>query len=46
MTTITQLVKSAWVIEYAQGNPDGGDLMAPPGVLDLVPEHLRSVASK
>ena len=33
-----------YMIEYAQCNPDGGDLMAPPEVLDLVPEHLRSIA--
>lgn len=32
-----------YMIEYAQGNPDGGDLMAPPEVLDLVPEHLRRI---
>lgn len=32
-----------WAIEYSQPNPDGGDLMAPPEVLELVPEHLRSV---
>lgn len=32
------------MLEYAQTNPDGGDLMAPPEVLELVPEHLRSVA--
>ena len=31
------------MIEYAQSNPEGGDLMAPPEVLDLVPAHLRSV---
>ena len=24
-------------------NPEGGVLMAPPEVLDLVPEHLRSI---
>lgn len=35
-----------YMIEYAQSNPDGGDLMAPPEVLDLVPEHLRSVAAR
>ena len=29
--------------EYAQGNPEGGDLMAPPEVLEIVPEHLRSI---
>lgn len=31
------------MIEYAQPNPEGGDLMAPPEVLDWVPEHLRKV---
>lgn len=31
------------MIEYAQSNPEGGDLMAPPEVLDLVPEHLRTI---
>ena len=35
-----------YMIEYAQFNPDGGDLMAPPEVLELVPEHLRSVPAK
>jgi len=34
------------MITYAQSNPDGGDLMAPPEVLELVPEHLRSIAAK
>jgi hypothetical protein len=33
------------MLEYAQSNPDGGDLMAPPEVLDLVPAHLRSIAN-
>jgi hypothetical protein len=28
---------------YAQPNPAGGDLMAPPEVLDLVPAHLRKI---
>ncbi len=32
-----------YMIEYAQSNPDGGDLMAPPEVLELVPEHLRCI---
>lgn len=32
-----------YMIEYAQSNPEGGDLMAPPEVLELVPEHLRSI---
>lgn len=31
------------MIEYAQSNTEGGDLMAPPEVMELVPEHLRSV---
>lgn len=31
------------MIEYAQNNPDGGDLMAPTEVLELVPEHLRAI---
>ena len=33
-----------WMIEHAQGNPEGGDLMAPPEVLEHVPEHLRCIA--
>ncbi len=33
------------MIQYAQSNPEGGSLMAPEDVLELVPEHLRSVAS-
>lgn len=31
------------MIEYAQNNPEGGDLMAPQEILDLVPLHLRSI---
>lgn len=31
---------------YSVGNPEGGDLMAPPEVLDLVPEQLRSVPAR
>lgn len=34
------------MIEYSQQNPEGGDLMAPPEVLDLVPEHLRKIDGK
>ena len=34
-----------YMIEYAQSNPDGGYLMAPPEVIELVPEHLRSIAA-
>ena len=35
-----------YMIEYAQSNPEGGELMAPPEVLELVPEHLRSIAGQ
>lgn len=35
-----------YMIQYAQSNQDGGDLMAPPEVLELVPEHLRSIAAR
>ena len=31
------------MIEYAQSNPAGGDLMAPTEVLELVPAHLHSI---
>jgi hypothetical protein len=34
------------MIEYAQSNDEGGELMAPPEVLDLVPEHLRRIDSR
>lgn len=33
-----------YMLEYAQSNPEGGDLMAPPEVLELVPQHLRNIA--
>lgn len=35
-----------YMLQYAQSNPDGGDLMAPPEVLELVPQHLRSIAAQ
>ena len=31
------------MIQYAQSNNEGGDLIAPPEVLDLVPENLHSI---
>jgi hypothetical protein len=34
------------MIEYAQTNSEGGDLMAPPEVLDHVPLHLRVVKDR
>ena len=45
LTAYDAAAKAArYMIEYAQSNPGGGDLMAPPEVLELVPEHLRSIA--
>ena len=35
-----------YMIDYAVNNPEGGDLMAPLEVLELVPEHLRIIAAK
>jgi hypothetical protein len=35
-----------WMIQYGQSNSEGGDLMAPPEVLELVPQHLRSVPAR
>ncbi len=32
-----------YMIQYAKPNDEGGDLMAPPDILKLVPEHLRSI---
>ena len=32
------------MIECATSNPEGGELMAPPEVMELVPPHLRSIA--
>lgn len=47
MTPLEAATKAAqWMIAYAQSNEDGGDLMAPPEVIELVPEHLRSIAAK
>lgn len=34
------------MIEYALPNPQGGDLMAPQEIMDIVPTHLRSIAAK
>lgn len=35
-----------YMIQYAQSNEDGGDLMAPTEVMELVPEHLRSINAR
>jgi len=34
------------MIRYSQSNSEGGDLMAPPEVLALVPGHLHSIAAR
>jgi hypothetical protein len=34
------------MIEYGIGTPEGADLMAPPEVMEFVPEHLRSIPAK
>jgi len=33
------------MVHYAQNNDEGGSLMAPPEVLELVPAHLREIAA-
>jgi hypothetical protein len=33
------------MLQYSALNSDGGDLMAPPEILALVPPHLHSVAA-
>lgn len=44
LTAYEAAAKAAqYMIEYAQSNPDGGDLMAPPEVLELVPAHLHYI---
>ena len=42
----TAATAARYMIEYAQSNPEGGILMAPPEVMEHVPEHLRSVPAK
>lgn len=34
------------MLEYASSNNEGGDLMAPAEVLDLIPENLRKIEGK
>ncbi len=31
------------MLMYATHNPDGGMIMAPPEVMDLIPAHLRDI---
>lgn len=35
-----------YMIQYAQSNDEGGDLMAPPEIMELVPNHLKIVDAK
>ena len=37
---------AALMVKFAVNNPDGGEVMAIPEVLALIPEHLRSVDGK
>lgn len=34
------------MIQYSQSNSEGGDLIAPPEIAELIPDHLRSIASQ
>lgn len=34
------------MLDYGAPNPEGADLMAPPEVLELVPEHLRGIPAQ
>ena len=47
LTAFEAATKAAeWMISYAQSNDEGGDLMAPPEVIELVPEHLHSIDAR
>jgi len=35
-----------YMLQYAQSNDEGGELMAPHEVMELVPEHLRNIDAK
>lgn len=35
---------SRYMLEYGNQNPEGATLMAPDEVINLVPDHLRSIA--
>lgn len=45
LTPFDAAAKAASYMLQAQSNPAGGDLMAPPEVLELVPAHLRNIAA-
>lgn len=47
MTPLEAATNAAqWMIAYAQSNSAGGDLMAPPEVMELVPAHLHTIPNK
>ena len=47
LTSIDAATRAAeLMLQYAASNPEGGTLMAPPEVLELVPAHLRSIEAK
>ena len=47
LTPFEAAAKAAeWMISYGQSNSEGCNLMAPPEVMDLVPEHLHSIAAR
>lgn len=47
LTTEDAAIRAAQLmVQYAQSNPEGGDLVAPSEVLALVPKHLQSVEAR
>ncbi len=47
LTPFDAAAKAAqYMIEYAQSNLEGGDLMAPSEILDIVPDHLRAIPAR
>jgi hypothetical protein len=47
LTPFDAATKAAeWMVSYAQANSEGGDLMAPKEVLDLVPENLHTINAR
>ena len=47
LTPFEAAAKAAeWMISYAQSNPEGGSLLAPTEVMELVPMHLHSFAAQ
>ena len=47
LTPFEAATKAAeWMISYAQSNIEGGALLAPAEVLELVPDHLRIISCK